>query len=129
MTATLHERLTALADQSAVNHHPMCAAHPALDDGPCCCAEGQLVALIGALTNIHHPQESQSINTLNCAAHNVTKGPAAWRDDPDYDACPDCVVTPLTVCSCWSCEEYPCETIRAVATARKLSVEDPPTVT
>jgi len=117
----LHQRLTALSDETAIRHHPWCGAHPAMDDGPCGCTEGILAALIRALTAVHAPQESRSINTLSCDAHNVTKGPPAWRDEPDYDACPDCVVTPITVCSSWSCESYPCETTRAIATALGLA--------
>ena len=74
-----------------------------------------LPELVRALTAAHHPRESRSIDTLSCAEHNVTNGPRTWRDDPDYDACPHCVVTPITVCSSWGCETYPCATIRLLA--------------
>jgi len=98
----LHERLTKLATGSLGY----------IDDA--------LADVLSALIEIHYPRGSRSINTLNCDEHNVTKGPPTWRDDPDYDACPNCVVTPLAVCACWSCDEYPCKTIRAVADALQL---------
>ena len=92
--AGLHNLLTTVANEMP------CVA---LDEGPCFCAEGTLAALIRALIAIHPHHESRSINTLGCDEHNVTKGPQSWRDEPDYDACPDCVVTPLTLCWCGAC--------------------------
>lgn len=121
-THPLHERLLALADPATVEHHPFCGAHPAMDDGPCTCPHGVLAGLIGALVAIHHPRESSSVNTLSCDKHNVTKGPPAWRDDPDYEGCPDCIVIPITVCSSWGCEAYPCETITAVDSTLRVAV-------
>lgn len=116
----VHQRLIDVSAETNVRHHPMCGAHPALDDGPCGCAEGALAALIRALIAIHHPSYSSSINSQNCATHNPDNNThrawAALRRE-DFDACPDCVVTPITVCSSWSCEDYPCETVQAVTAA------------
>jgi hypothetical protein len=110
----LHRRLVEVADEYAPHHHPHCAAP---NPGPCLCPNGTLVAVIRAVIAVHHPRESRSINTLDCPAHDVRRGPASWRDDPDYDGCPDCVVTPITVCASDGCERYPCETVTVVAEA------------
>lgn len=83
-----------------------------------------MAELIRTLIEIHHPVPSISIDTMSCDEHNVTRGPSTWRGDPDYDTCPHCTVTPITVCSSWGCEDYPCETIQAVAAALKLGTYD-----
>jgi hypothetical protein len=121
----LHVRLTRLTDASTINHHPMCGAHPVMDDGPCTCPNGVLGRLIGSLIDIHRPHESQSIDTLSCDEHNVTKpGRIVTFSTDDCESCPNCTVTPITVCSAGSCESYPCETIRAVADALQLGPVD-----
>jgi hypothetical protein len=115
---SVHRRLVDLAQESQVIHHPMCGAHPALDDGPCRCTNGTLAALIRALITIHRPQESAAINSLACSAHSPNTRPA-WAESRrvDFEARPDCVVTPFVVCSEWGCENYPCKTIQAVVDA------------
>lgn len=117
-THPLHERLVALADPGSVSHLPWCGAHPALDDGPCECPRGTLAAVIHALVAVHHPRESRSINTLGCDAHRGHY----WDGAVDHEACPDCVVTPITVCSSGGCEDYPCATIAAVGATLRLAV-------
>lgn len=108
----LHQRLTEFAREDRVPHDPLCAATV---DGSCRCAAGLLAKLIRALIEVHAPRESRSINTLDCEAHDVTKGPPAWRDRPDYAACPNCVLTPIVVCSGWGCCDYPCKNVRVIA--------------
>lgn len=119
----LHRRLTDLAREDQVNHHPFCGAHPFLDDGPCGCTEGLLAKLIRALIEVHTPRDSHSINTLACDEHNVTKGPQRWRDRPDYAACPDCVLTPIVVCSGWGCCDYPCKNVLVIADVLGIRIE------
>ncbi len=112
---SVHRLLVEASDETKVRHHPMCGAHPVLVDGPCHCAEGVLAELVRAIIAIHAPHESCSVNTLGCDQHNVTRpGRLAALSTDDCKSCPDCAVTPITVCSSWGCEGYPCETIQAV---------------
>jgi len=92
-------------------------------DCRCCCASGTFAALIRALIAIHAPCESRSIDTLSCPEHDVRKGPSAWRSWRSDDACPTCVVTPITVCSHWCCEDYPCQTVQAIADTLGLNAD------
>ena len=74
----------------------------------------RLLGQRGSVLALHRARESRSINTLGCEAHDVRKGPEAWLDEPDHDACPDCVVTPITVCAGGCCEDWPCKTAQAM---------------
>lgn len=116
----LHDRLAAFAS-SEVRHSPMCGAHPVLDDGPCTCAGGCLQRVVAAVIGVHRPQPSRSINSLACEVHHPLKNRRPDLDE--VDRCPACVVTPIVVCSCWNCSDYPCPTVYAAAEALTLTTE------
>lgn len=117
-TEDLYEQLDRLGDESRVAHHPMCAAHPALDDGTCCCVSGQLAAVIRALLAEHHPQPGPT--RVDLCDRPLGHSMPSWRACTlTVTPCPDCVVTTPTVCTCGG--GHPCSTVRVVAAA--LGVE------
>lgn len=120
----LHDQLAGIATAN-VRHDPMCGAHPLLDDGPCHCGPGLLARLVAAVIDEHHPVASNSVNSLNCETHHPLTGTdrAARNLVELAQACPDCEVTQIVVCSCWGCSSYPCATVEKVADALTMEAE------